>query len=360
MVTQPGRLATAVLLIWAAVTVAWCDTVIEARVAGLVRTLPRRAPLTGRGLPSKLGLLYLMGDAESAGFFRLAESGYVPIVKTCESCADRGWAVKRHNPRAVWVVGVGVSLDAKKQTPREAAEAVYRHVSERFAKVPAEMRARVDFLGVAPNMWEPKSVEDARWYSEYLCELLPHARAWGPRPVVLNSGVGGLPVGDNPAVLDAMAPGLRLAHHLGGAWACHGYTLDYSKDAEHESWYSLRYRRAYDHFRTHHPDLMTFPMILLEGGVDKAGDPDKDGYLARGDLRRFADWLAWYDREIMKDDQVLGVTLFKIGSPGTWKSFDLEPMTPWLFEHHRGARASRARQGAAELGRGLLGAESGR
>lgn len=333
---------------------------IDARVGDLMRRLPRREPLTGRGIPSKLGLLYLMGSRESAGFYKLAESGYVPIVKTSESCPDRGWTVTRHNPRAIRVVGVGVSLDTKTQTPRQAAEAVYGHVAEKFARIPAEMRSRVDFIGVTPNMWEPKDVETARWYSEYLCELLPRAAAWGPRPLVLNSGVGGLPIEDNPPVLDAMAQGLRLAHHLGGAWACHGYTIDYTKDTEHESWYSLRYRRAYSYFSREHPDLMTFPMILLEGGVDRAGDPDKDGYLARGDLQKYADWLAWYDREILKDDCVLGVTLFKIGAPSTWKSFDLEPMVPWLLQHHRSARATQARDGAAQFGRHLLGPILGR
>ncbi len=40
-----------------------------------------------------------------------------------------------------------------------------------------------------------------------------------------------------------------------------------------------------------------------------------------------------YDRELMKDPQVLGVTLFKCGYGSTWKSFDLEPVMPWLLKY---------------------------
>jgi hypothetical protein len=40
----------------------------------------------------------------------------------------------------------------------------------------------------------------------------------------------------------------------------------------------------------------------------------------------------------MKDDQVLGVTLFEIGAPTIWKSFELEPVVPWLREHWQKAR----------------------
>jgi hypothetical protein len=132
-----------------------------------------------------------------------------------------------------------------------------------------------------------------------------------------------------------MVPGLRLAKHLGGAWGCHGYTLDYTKDPNHEYYYALRYRAAYNYFKEHHPELMDFPMVLLEGGVDLKGDPDKDGWLARGSLEKYVDWLDWYNEQLMQDDYVLGVTLFKIGAPSIWKSFELEPVVPWLFEHYK-------------------------
>lgn len=308
---------------------------IEERVAQLMKELPGREPMSGKGMPTKLGLLYIMGETESAGFFQLAETGRVPIVKTGEHSTDRSWAVRKHNPKAIWVLSGGCPLERESRTPKEAADAVYDDTLRKWSHVPEAWKPLVDFMEVTPCMWEPKTVEAAQWYCEFLCEFLPRFAKLGPRPIVLNSGVGGLPVDDNPKVLEAMIPGLRLAHHLGGAWGCHGYTLKYSKDPELESWFSLRYRRAYGYFKEHHPELTSFPMILLEGGVDDKGDPDKDGWLARGTLEQYTDWLAWYDAELKKDDYVLGVTLFKIGAPSIWKSFELEPVVPWLLEHYR-------------------------
>ncbi len=332
-VLLPGLVASAADDDWRAT--------MDARVEALKRKLPARAPMTGRGMPTKLGLLYLMGSVESEGFYRMARAGYVPIVKTDHHSADRSAEVAKHDARAIWILSLGGAFHPDKESPAETAERTYRELVEKFSRIPKEWRGRIDFISLAPCMWQPGDEKTARWYSEMLCELLPRFQDLGPRPIVLNSGVGGLPVGDPPEVLEAMIPGLRLAHHLGGAWGCHGYTLKYTMDEDEESWYSLRYRRAYAFFREHAPDLMTFPMILLEGGVDKAGDPDKDGYLARGPIEKYTEWLAWYDSQLRKDDYVLGVTLFKIGAPSIWKSFDLEPVIPWLYDYCREAYATR-------------------
>ena len=190
---------------------------------------------------------------------------------------------------------------------------------------------KIDFLEFVPNMWEPKTVEQAHWYCEFIRLLAPKIASLGLRPVVLTSGVGGLPV--EPKILDAMVPALRVAKECGGAWACHGYTIKYTMDTEVESWYSLRYRRAYAYLQKNHPEVADLPMILTEGGVDKLGDPDKDGWQARGTAGQYKRWLIWYDNELMKDDYVLGVTLFKIGAPSIWKSFDLEPIAPGLLNY---------------------------
>jgi hypothetical protein len=291
-------------------------------------------------MPSKLGVLYLMDSVESQGMYDLADSGLLPIIKTGPETASRAWRTIQHTPDVIWVLSGGGQLDWKKESPKAAADRRYPEIVKNFEKVPEAWRPRVDFLELTPCMWEPKSPEQGAWYSEYLVELLPRIAGLGPRPIVLNSGVGGLPV--EGKVLEPMVPGLRLAHHLGGAWGCHGYTIQYTMDENNESWYSLRYRRAYDWFSEHHPELMDLSMILLEGGVDDKGDPDKDGWLFRGSLDDYTDWLTWYDGELKKDDYVLGVTLFKIGAPTTWKSFELEPVVPWLLDHYRAARKTAA------------------
>ena len=307
---------------------------LNERVDELIRTLPGRPVMSGKDRPTKLGLLYLMDHIESQGMIDLAATGYVPIVKTDRHSNDRcRWVVDK-NPDAIWVMASGEAFDIENETPKQAADRYYERAVLDMSAVPESYRDRVDFIEVTPCMWEPVTVEAANWYVEYLIELLPRMTDM-PRPIVLNSGVGGIPTEGH--ILDAMAPGLRLAHHVGGAWGYHGYSIHYSTDVDNELWYALRYRQPYAHFREHHPEIADLPMILLEGGIDYRGDPDNDGWLARGTLEEFQNWLEWYNGELMKDDYVLGVTLFKIGAPTIWKSFELEPVVPWLLEHYREA-----------------------
>jgi len=71
---------------------------------------------------------------------------------------------------------------------------------------------------------------------------------------------------------------------------------------------------------------------LTEGGIDRAGNPNQDGWRARGSAAKFQRWLLWYDTELQKDPYVLGVTLFQIGDPTGWWSFDIEPIAQWLAD----------------------------
>ncbi len=296
-----------------------------------------RGVLSGEGMTSKLGLLFL-GGQPSQNLLSLIDSGSVPIMKIpavdFASPGSIGLRLKKANPRSIIVVGVGAQGSDMK-TERDPAEifAQWAREKEGDLKILQAHRDKVDYLSFMPNMWEPKTVEQARWYCRYIAIAAPRVAEMGFRPVILQSGVGGLP--DIPEILDAMVPAFRTAMRYGGAWASHGYTLEYTKDVEKESWTSLRHRRAYSHLRKAHPDVADLTMLLMEGGVDKAGDPDKDGWQARGTQRQFTDWLKWYDSEIRKDPYVIGVCLFKIGDPGSWKSFDLEPVTPWLREYYR-------------------------
>lgn len=318
--------------------IATCAVVASGQPASKPRFVAQ-APLSGATMPTKLGLLYIMGDAESQGMIEIARTGWVPIVKSGEYATDRIMWCKRTNPNTIGIVAAGGPVYAATQTPEEAARFIFQRAKTQWSHVPEAFRPHMDFLEIMPCMWEPKDATEARWFSAVISQVAPKvATRLGVRPVVLNSGVGGLPI--TPELLEPMVPGLRAALHAGGAWGCHGYTIKYSTDENLESWYSLRYRQAYAYFRQYHPDLMRLPMILLEGGVDLQGDPDKDGWLARGTLQQYTEWLAWYDEELKRDPYVLGVTLFKIGAPSIWKSFELEPVIPWLREHYRQAYES--------------------
>jgi hypothetical protein len=242
--------------------------------------------------------------------------------------------LKKANPKSIIVVGVGAQAKEMK-IDRDPPQVYSKWATEKRGELQALIahRDKVDYLSFMPNMWEPRTQEQAEWYCRYIAHAAPQIAGMGFRPIVLQSGVGGLPI--EPKILDAMAPAFRTAKKYGGAWACHAYTVEYTTDEHKESYYSLRYRRAYDYLRKAHPDVADLTMILMEGGVDKAGNPDKDGWQARGSKEKFIAWLNWLDEQLLKDEQVLGVCLFKIGDVDSWKSFDVDPVAPWLEQHLR-------------------------
>ncbi|MGB9588984.1 MAG: hypothetical protein ACPL7O_12455 [Armatimonadota bacterium] len=307
---------------------------VATAVSSPAQIAPEKPMLSGKGMKSKLGLVYLGGN--SPGLQMLLERGRIPIIKLgvgdFGGPNSVGHRLKQKNPRAIIFVGAGIS--SKELRPdRDPAEVFngWLKAQEGNLRVYQANSKLIDYLSFMPNMWEPKTVEIAQWYCRYVTYAAPRIAQMGFRPIILQSGVGGLPI--EPQILDAMVPAFRVAKRYGGAWACHGYTLEYTKDARVESFYSLRYRKAYEYLRKAHPNVADLTMILMEAGVDKAGDPDKDGWQARGTKEKYIDWLTWFDAELCKDPQVLGAALFAIGCGSGWKSFDVEPITGWLADY---------------------------
>ena len=199
-------------------------------------------------------------------------------------------------------------------------------------------RKRVDFLegpneGENTPTWE--SVEAARWFAAFWVRLAEHIARAGFRPCVGSIAVGNPPgnATERAARLEAFVPALRAAKKHAGVWSYHAYSIGYTTDADAERWHALRYRQVYAFLRTHHPALADLPVLLTEAGIDRAGNPRTDGWQARGDAERYRAWLRWFDDELRRDPQVLGATLFAIGNPHGWPSFDLEPIAGWLAGH---------------------------
>ncbi|MCS6831483.1 MAG: hypothetical protein RMM08_09535 [Armatimonadota bacterium] len=203
--------------------------------------------------------------------------------------------------------------------------------------LPASDRRLVDYLE-GPNECENTpcwdSVEEARWFGRFWERLAERIARAGFRPCV-----GSIPVGNPPghiseirAKLEAFIPALRAAKRWNGVWSYHAYSIEYTRDVGVEYWYSLRYRIFYEFLRERYPDLASLPMILTEAGIDRGGNPTSDGWRARGDAAKFQRWLLWYDAELQKDRYILAATLFQIGDPGGWWSFDVEPVAQWLAD----------------------------
>lgn len=132
--------------------------------------------------------------------------------------------------------------------------------------------------------------------------------------------------------LEFFAPALQAVVEHNGAICYHGYSVNYTTDVGVENWYSLRHRIITMALREVDPRYAEIPFIISEGGIDQTGDPATSGWQARGTELNYADWLEWFDSELQKDPNVIGVTLFQSGD-SYWSSFDLEPLT-WWFERH--------------------------
>lgn len=223
--------------------------------------------------------------------------------------------------------------------PVKSADDFWKRVLEPAVNtLSREERKLIDYLegpneGETTPTWD--SVETARWFALFWERLAGHIAKAGFRPCVGSIAVGNPPgtIEEIYAKLEAFLPALRTAKRYKGAWSYHAYSIEYTTDYEVEKWYSLRYRLFYDFLKKKHPDLADLPMILTEGGIDKFGNPQTDGWRARGDEKKYQDWLRWFDKELKKDKYVLGVTLFQIGNPEGWWSFDLEPIASWLAKY---------------------------
>lgn len=199
----------------------------------------------------------------------------------------------------------------------------------------ASDRALIDYLegpneGDSTPTWG--SLSDAQWFTRFWTNLAPLIAAAGFKPCIGSIAVGNPPgdAGQIQAFIAAFVPALRQAKALGGAWSYHAYTLNYTTDTNVEYYYSLRYRQYYSQFASQYPDLASMPLILTEGGVDQNGTSSTSGWQARGSAADYERWLNWFDRQIGQDSYVLGCTLFEIGNPGGWSSFDLEPLGLWV------------------------------
>ncbi|HTL17780.1 MAG TPA: CARDB domain-containing protein [Patescibacteria group bacterium] len=202
----------------------------------------------------------------------------------------------------------------------------------------ASDRSLIDYLegpneGDSTPTWQ--SLSAAQWFSTFWQNLSPLIAAAGFKPCVGSIAVGNPP--GTPSVMQsyisALVPALRQAQTLGGAWSYHAYTLNYDTDVNVESFYSLRYRQFYSQFTNQYPDLSSMPMILTEGGVDQSGTPSTSGWQARGTAADYERWLNWFDHQLAQDGNILGCTLFEIGNPTGWPSFDLEPIAGWMRDY---------------------------
>ena len=219
------------------------------------------------------------------------------------------------------------------ENPAAAATNFWETVLAPPLNLSAADKALIDYVegpneGDSTPTWA--SAADTQWYNTFWMHLAPLIANAGFRPLAYSISVGNPPgsPAEIQASLDRIAPSLRLCQSLGGGWSYHSYSLPYSTSLTDEIWYSVRYRQYYSYFASRHPDLVTLPLVLTEGGIDGAGP-----WSTRGDTNMFQNWLSWFDSEIRRDSYCLGVTLFQIGNTTDWAGFNVEPVAGWIAGH---------------------------
>lgn len=283
---------------------------------------------------SKLGVFYI---GATAGGEKIIRAG-PRVIKVMDfhlipSLLELIRLYKRLYPQGtvVWRV-YNTENYSLNDSPQESADRLFRNVLQpAISSLSAEDRKLIDYLAGTNGPEQTPYVntpEGAKWFNSYWVKLAGLISNAGFRPNMGEIYVGNLEVEN----IEYIIPALQTLKRLGGSWSYHGYTLQISKDENVEIFYSLRYRQFYDYLRKNHPELADIPMILGEGGIDKDGDPQTSGWKARVDAGTYEDWLTWYDGELKKDPEILGVAIFQIGGGG-WPSFELEPISSWLADY---------------------------
>jgi hypothetical protein len=189
--------------------------------------------------------------------------------------------------------------------------------------------------------------EEMGWYAQFEIARMRLMADLGLRCVIGNFATGSPDLALWPAFLPALRAARQHQAILGLHeyscpwmwWMTGRYQLDPGADERDEGWTTLRYRKIY---RQHliPNGLGDVPLVITECGIDPLvnpkppgapagtwkhlgsfwaehdGEPDKADYYFRQ--------LAWYDKELQKDDYVAGATIFTWGSFGPpWSDFDV-------------------------------------
>lgn len=289
---------------------------------------------------SKIGIHLLVNYTPGAK--KVIEAN-CPVIKILDVHPDMMRALrdyKTHNPGGIVVLRIytptGSSMD---QDPAERAKWFWNSVLwPQLSKLSPAQKKMIDYVE-GPNEGETPiwgSVKDMEWGVKFYQTLCPIMKEHGFKPCIANFPVGNPPGNADEVIakIRAFTPAIRAAKEAGGCWSYHSYSCHFTTDIKEELFYSLRYRGYHETLKKYAPDVADVPMILTEGGIDSDGVNNTaiPGWKREG-AEKFKNWLVWFDSEIKKDPYVKGITLFQIGDPRGWDSFDLEPVTDWMADY---------------------------
>jgi hypothetical protein len=289
-------------------------------------------------MPTKLGA-HVLRTAADLGEYIQAGPAVVKLVGD--------WGLGRNVPTGILVIGrrhqSGYDAQLQRATGKTPLEAAQQFVQDQRGTYQSN-----PFITYWEGHNEPvwNTEEEMGWYAQFEVERMQLMADLGLKCVIGNFATGS----PDLALWPAFFPALQAAKQHQAILGVHEYScpwmwwmtgkhqLDPNEDEGDEGWTTLRYRKIY---RQHLlPNGLGVPLVITECGIDPLVNPKPPGASA-GTWRQLggfwadhddepdkADYyvrqLIWYDKELQKDDYVVGATVFTWGSFGPpWSDFDV-------------------------------------
>jgi hypothetical protein len=287
--------------------------------------------------------------------FDLLRTGNVAMIKTLEYDPNFVTEIKRISPSTILIARYTPlpQPDLTDWDPLEAA----REFAELLLPIATETKRRASI-----DAWESLN-EPTPTDAEQMATL---AAFETQRTVLLASAgvrscVGNFSTGQPPLELwPAFYPALRAVREHNGYLGLHEYSapylwfaagshqLDPRGDEGDEGWLTLRYRKVYRNYLQ--PVGLDVPLVITEAGVD-GQVANRPGPAGRGwrDFQDFwrsegrvsttpggfyAEQLAWYDTELIRDDYVYGAAIFTLAGPRGWESYEVHGQTAQILHQY--------------------------
>jgi len=290
-------------------------------------------------MPTKLGPHVLRAAPDLLEYIHAG----VPLVKFVGD-----WGMASDVPKDTLLVGRQYqrTYDAQHQfeTGRAPREAAQQFIGDQLPRYRSNSRI-VYWEGHNEPVWT--TAHEMGWYAQFEIERMKLMAQLGLKCVIGNFASGTPPLSLWPAFMPALRAAIDYEAILGLHeyscpwmwWMTGAYQLDPEEDQGDEGWTTLRYRKLYRRFLI--PEgIGSLPLAITECGIDPMVNPKPRGAPASSwkDLGDFwrehnnehdkADYyfrqLVWYDRELQKDDYVVGATIFTWGNLGApWSDFDV-------------------------------------
>ncbi len=257
------------------------------------------------------------------------------------------WGLAPSIPEGILVIGRRhCDYDAQSQRSRgeTPAEAAQRFINDQLATYQTNPAIKY-WEGHNEPVWNDE--DGMGWYAQFEVERMRLMADLGLKCVIGNFATGS----PRLELWPAFFPALRVARQYQAILGLHEYScpwmwwmtgkyqLDPNEDQGDEGWTTLRYRKIYRQYLIPN-GLGDVPLVITECGIDPLVNPKPPG-APSGTWRHLgsfwaehdnepdaADYyfrqLVWYDRELQKDDYVIGATVFTWGNfGGAWEDFEV-------------------------------------